>query len=502
MNQRPPTFLLLATCSLALAAAAHAGETTSIFSDAAGDAAIRRTDSGADCPINPDGVIPDLIEARMMGWTSPTASTDPYTGSPREGRGASLFNLQLTFAGLINPPGPLGAGGTAFDPFAFGASPVYGFLDIDIDRSIGTGGELGSAAHSRYLANVGRFGARPYGYLGNRAVEWSDQLDTDFYTAPQFERTGADFSLAFCGCHNVTVLSEGGNQNSIFEAGETWIVRSRFFKRSGGYQAASGMFGGSQPGLYDPYVNLRFSHDIESDRTTITLVWAVDAQGAAALTGQSQQPYDQSISSGNHASVTEAIRDLIIGAQGGNGGALSGPVATLTNGWAEEELSDDNLTDPTRWEMTALFGMPCAAEGDALFVWTDTGFDETFGDCNGDDLTDNADQAIMQAIINAEDAGPRDLDATIDGRITVGTGAMWSYFDLNSDGFIDAADIALLNPLCAADFDGNGAVAVPDIFAFLSAWFAQDPSADIDGQGGIAVPDIFAFLSLWFAGCP
>ncbi len=54
---------------------------------------------------------------------------------------------------------------------------------------------------------------------------------------------------------------------------------------------------------------------------------------------------------------------------------------------------------------------------------------------------------------------------------------------------------------CPADFDSNGIVAVPDIFAFLSAWFAQGPGADFDNNGTIAVPDIFAFLSAWFAGC-
>jgi hypothetical protein len=56
-------------------------------------------------------------------------------------------------------------------------------------------------------------------------------------------------------------------------------------------------------------------------------------------------------------------------------------------------------------------------------------------------------------------------------------------------------------PECAADFDGNGSVQVPDIFAFLAAWFAEDTAADFDGIGGIAVPDIFAFLAAWFAGC-
>jgi len=54
---------------------------------------------------------------------------------------------------------------------------------------------------------------------------------------------------------------------------------------------------------------------------------------------------------------------------------------------------------------------------------------------------------------------------------------------------------------CAADIDGNGAVEVPDIFAFLSAWFAGNAAADFDGNGMVQVPDIFAFLSAWFAGC-
>lgn len=56
-------------------------------------------------------------------------------------------------------------------------------------------------------------------------------------------------------------------------------------------------------------------------------------------------------------------------------------------------------------------------------------------------------------------------------------------------------------PPCPADFDRSGGLqSVPDIFAFLSAWFAGDARADIDG-GGIGVPDIFAFLSMWFAPC-
>jgi hypothetical protein len=58
------------------------------------------------------------------------------------------------------------------------------------------------------------------------------------------------------------------------------------------------------------------------------------------------------------------------------------------------------------------------------------------------------------------------------------------------------------SPCCRADFNQDTDVAVPDIFAFLSAWFAGDASANFDGEGSSpTVPDIFAFLSAWFAGC-
>ncbi len=54
----------------------------------------------------------------------------------------------------------------------------------------------------------------------------------------------------------------------------------------------------------------------------------------------------------------------------------------------------------------------------------------------------------------------------------------------------------------SVDIDTNGRREVPDIFAFLSLWFAADPRANFDQLGDMpTVPDIFAFLSSWFAGC-
>ena len=57
-------------------------------------------------------------------------------------------------------------------------------------------------------------------------------------------------------------------------------------------------------------------------------------------------------------------------------------------------------------------------------------------------------------------------------------------------------------PTCPADFNGAGGVSVQDIFDFLSAWFANLPTADFNGVGGVSVQDIFDFLAAWFTPCP
>ena len=71
-------------------------------------------------------------------------------------------------------------------------------------------------------------------------------------------------------------------------------------------------------------------------------------------------------------------------------------------------------------------------------------------------------------------------------------GAMTTCTTGEPDNFIEC---------CRANFDEENGIAVPDIFAFLSAWFGQDERGDFNENGQFDVPDIFAFLSAWFAGC-
>ncbi|MCA9302787.1 MAG: S8 family serine peptidase [Phycisphaerales bacterium] len=55
---------------------------------------------------------------------------------------------------------------------------------------------------------------------------------------------------------------------------------------------------------------------------------------------------------------------------------------------------------------------------------------------------------------------------------------------------------------CPADFTGDGSLDIFDVFAFLDAFNASDPSADFTNDGAFDIFDVFAFLDAFNAGCP
>ncbi|MFG0259868.1 MAG: GC-type dockerin domain-anchored protein, partial [Phycisphaerales bacterium JB041] len=458
--------------------------------DAVGDAVVRRTDPGNDGALHGLSVLPDIARISVCGWEAFNPSTDPFTGQTVDGEGAHLFRLSVEFEGLVNPAGRvLGANP---DPFAFGPSPLIGFIDVDVDHR-NSGGELGTAAESRYLANVARFGVMPESSIADRVARGRDDLDNNFYTTPQYERTGADFALVLCGCDAPTVVAEGGDGDGTFEAGETWVVRSRLFERAQGYAEASAATGGSAPGLYDPPIDVQFSHDVPSDRTTVTVVWAIDMIGAAALAGGSVQPIDYRVD--NHTSVIEALSDII---EGATIGGFSGPGWTLVSRWEGREVED--YLDPSDWEVTGLVGLPYLSTAEGLYAWTDTAGDEqTFGDCDADGLIDGADEAAIRGEVYDNDGTATDGDGTLNGVWTlINPGYNFSLYDLNGDMVVDRHDIGGLRPL--GDFDFNGTVNTQDFIAFLNAWVARQPTADFDLNQVVNTQDFIAFLNAWVGG--
>lgn len=486
MKKRPTFRLLALACAAVFAATAAAQRSDCIDWHDPIDATVRRTDPGNDGVLNPASTVPELLRLSICAWEPYDPEGDPYSGEVVDSRMAHIFRLDLHFDGLVNPPGPLGLGGDVFDPFRFGVNPVVGFVELDVDDEKDTGGELGGAAELRYLANVARFARIPDNSAGERAARDRHDIDGDFDSSPQYERSGADFSLVLCGCFTPTVQSLEGDGDGLFEEGETWLVFGRFFERSQGYRDASAAYGGSGPGLYDPIVELRFMHDQALDLTTVTLVWALDQAGAAALAGEPEEVMDLDVS--NHASIQEAIQDVIDGA---NAGGIYGPPWELVRHWRGRE--SDEYLDVDDWgQASALLGMPYAEREAALYAWTDTLGDEYFADVNGDGYVDSVDQGLVRAAVYDADGGD-------DGVFELpNPGWNFSVYDTDGNMRLDLYDQQPYGPL--GDFDGSGTVNTQDFIAFLNAWAAKLPSSDFNLDQRVDTLDFIAFLNAWVSG--
>ena len=475
----------------ALSAAASGVIASQTWQDPANDAIHRPSDDGAS-RVFFDSVAPDLVSMSLSGWTTTTPATDPYTGN-EAGVGAHLFRMDIVFAGLVNPPGELGLG--AYTPDSFGDRPVYGFIEIDVDGSADTGGELPAIARQRYLANAGRFGGVPSGSLGARAARSSFDLDETFESGPQYERSGAEFALTLCGCFDPTIVSQDGDLDGVFDAGETWIVRGRFLER---FQAANGysaFFGAPTFGEWSPNVDLRFSHDAGQDKTTITLVYAMDQVGAAALAGAGMvEPTDYDIS--NHTSIEEAIIELIEIADFEI--ILEEEIAALIDGW--EGRTETPYLDTSLWSVTAIVGTTYTSLGEALYVWTDVGFEWKFGDFDADGVSVITDRDLILSEITAKDGGIEDGDGVVNGSLLLQAFAdAFSVYDLNYDGVISNDDVDVFDAEAgpSPDLTGDGYVNGADLATLLASWNTANPTADLNGDGNVDGSDLAVVLAAW-----
>jgi len=469
---------------------------TSIWSAGGGGDTARPTDSTNYTP--PDD-LPNLIRLLVYGW-EPTES-DPFVGAVIPGDEAHVFRLDIEFEGLVNPPGTIGLNGLPFDPFQHGPNPLYGFVEIDIDGDVDTGGSLDAEVQHRYLSNVARFDGVPHGPTAGRAARWKSDRNSGFNNSPYIERSGADFELVLDGLGVASVIEANGAPptGADFGPGDAWLVEGRFFQRTTGYLAASKSFGGSEEGLYDPVVTLLFHHNNETDGagiTTVTLVYALDMIGAAMITGEPVQPVNYDVS--DHTSVKEAMHDVIHSV---SLRPLSGPAGTLSNAWASKEIGDH--LDPTQWRMTAIFGGTYSAPGIGRYIYSSIGFDTIPGDVNGDGVVDETDAAIIQGIVALHDGGALDSGPGGDGAVHLYDFASnFSVYDVNGDGVIDDADIQAVTPPIPGDLNGDGFVNSQDLGILLGSWGVCPPQAsscpaDINGDGVVNAQDLAILLGSW-----
>lgn len=467
------------------------------MSDAAADAVPRPTDPGANNPFDPEAHrLIDLQEIIMGNWAPEDPVVDLFKG---EFTAAGEFlRLDVLVHGLVNPPGSPDP--FSFDPFEYGEHPIYGFIEIDVDDNVWTGGEP-YAPEYRYLGNVVRFGGnvlRPE--FSDRVAPDGAAFDDDFLTPPFVERHGEEFHLALLGWQfgygNIQEIS--GNGDGVFNAGETWNIRGRFFHRAHGFEEFSFVEGGRHPGEYAPESDLQFRHDVNDNITYVSLVFPLTNIGAGLMRGEPPEPSNQDPT--DHASVLEALEDLQLSAFFLEIFPTGLPEEDIIIDWAERNPLDH--LDSTAWSVTALLGTSYTQPDPAgvFYVWTDVYPNVVPGDVDGSGLWDGQDTQIVAQYIAQNDR----FDGVVDGRVTILDFASdFSVYDVNHDGVVDHTDLTPFDR--DGDGDNDGDVDLAD-FAVLQCCYGEGgggrPSCtamDISGDERVDLDDVGPFIS-WLNG--
>ena len=493
MTRLVPFVAVLTLAAAAVTTVSAAAPPSNTYTDPDYDVLLRPTDAGQNAPFDPaQHRPPNLLSIVVGSWEPQDATTDVFAGAYSSTGG--FARVDVSVAGLQNPPGSTAP--TGFDPFRYGADPVYGFVEIDIDDDNDTGGEL-DAPEFRYLVNAPRFGGLPDGSdFGDRQVTGADQLDADFTTKPYIERHGEEIHIALLGEQfaDTDIVEVAGDGDLTFEAGEDWRIDGTWVHRAHGFEQFSLAFGGVVPGEYFPMARARFAHHIATDVTTISFVFPLTNQADAAWLNQPTQPNNSDAS--DQTSIEEALEDLVLSADLLQMFPSGLPEEVLILGWSSE--SPSSFLKPRDWRVTALLGMTYTVPG-YDFVWTDVLPDVTRGDVNGENGATIDDRSVVGSYISDNDA----LDGMVDGQVTLGAfAADFRVFDINYDGVVDSFDVSLAAP--AGNTDNDEDVDLVDYAAWqrcLGQAGGGLPCAmtDINGDGQTDSTD-FAWFDETFTG--
>jgi hypothetical protein len=499
----------IAVVGWAVSPAAAQVTVPAVHHDPFGDARVLRTDLGADGTVDAAAHHPpDIVAYVLFGWEPVDPQSDVFTGQWQAN--GPFFRLDVVFAGLVNPPGTLGCCGYPFAPFKYGPHPVFGFVEIDMDASADTGGEV-AAPRFRYPGSAARFGGLPRSArFANRIAIDGSAFDGNINTGPFVERSGEEFHLALLGwLFNEAGITRTDETNAIFEAGETWLIPGRTFHRAHAYEPFSYACCRGTLGSYEPDVVLRFSHDVIEDRTTVSLVFPRTNNASAAVNGAG----DVEALDGNPAnqfSVLEGLDDLVFSAKNPQANWPSAPGYAIIAGWADYELWPDpndarQFLQPADWEVSLLVGGSYAVHpGEVLFVWSDMMPNVVPGDFNGSGGVGPADVMLFDAFMSSHDGqAVRDEDGVVNGVVDiVDFGPNFSVFDVNYDGLVDGSDrpIVPVDGHRPADFDLDRDVDQSDFGHFQACLtgpsFVPDAAcedADLDLDGDVDQDDFGVF---------
>jgi len=455
------------------------------------NALVRRTDGET---MDLYGPLPELRTARLGPWAPYDALADRYSGTFSMAGG--FVRIDVIFQGLVNPPGPALEG---YNPMAFGDCPLYAFVEFDVDQNVDSGGEI-LAPEFRFNGNAARFAGLPSGPRFVDRVS-TDGADTDFVyeTPPWIDRSGEDFHLAVFHEEIIDILELTGNGDATFDAGETWLLIGTFFHRAHGYDEYC------LGGAYQPIVELLFSHNPDTDRTTLTLVLPLTHAAYEEMTGQWAEAED--FDDLNAYSIHEALWNLEVSADLHMWGWEDYEELILP--WADQDA--DDFLEPRAWRPTFLIStaLPAPPTFGGRFVHVDIWPNVVPGDFNGDGLASNSDAELAAEYLATHDGDPaHDEDGVANGQVDlIDFGVRFSIYDVNYDGLVDSFDTtySMQDP---GDYENDGDVDLEDVAAFQRCFAAQqlDPdnllltgcldAFDLDLDEDVDTSDLAAFVPL------
>jgi len=183
-------------------------------------------------------------------------------------------------------------------------------------------------------------------------------------------------------------------------------------------------------------------------------------------------------------------------------GDIAGPSGLFTRGF--QPIGADGVID----------GFDIDYVRDNFGDWSsidDAVFMDLSADVNGDLVVDLFDACkLVQGILETQ-FGDVNLDGVVDGsdaaivNANLGNPGGWADGDVNLDGVVDADDAAIIaaggvNLCCPADLNGDGTVGSADLALLLGSWGGSGAS-DLDGSGMVGSADLALLLGSW-GDCP